>query len=166
MHGTKTQVQGAPPRSRDLLHKVLSGRYGPVELTERYEGARPPGYRVLSTCSTRKARTFLRVTASTRPLGHTRDGRPRTPGDTYSTTAADLSLVVMRLRAYVPKCQYRSRMYRSPTTGVRIEMVAEYRKATYKPPTIYVHCRKEPAIEVFGYGTERLRISPTEHRRR
>ena len=73
MHGTKTLLGSATP-AVETYYKALSGRYGLVELTERYEGARLPDIEIIDMLDEKKRGRSLRLTAldASAPLTHAR----------------------------------------------------------------------------------------------
>lgn len=153
MHGAKTLLGSATP-SIETYYKARSGRYGLVELTERYEGARLPEIEIVDMLDERKRGLTTGSPLSMRLLRLTREAVGRGEQAILFHNRRGFAPVVMcRQCAYVPKCQYCdvSLTYHRRQD----EMVCHYCGATYKLPTICPSC-KEPAIEVFGYGTERL----------
>ena len=53
MHGAKTLLGSATP-AVDTYYKALTGRFGLVELTERYEGLRLPQVKIIDMAAARK----------------------------------------------------------------------------------------------------------------
>lgn len=53
MHGAKTLLGSATP-SVETYYKALSGRFGLVELTERFEGMKLPEMRLIDMSTARK----------------------------------------------------------------------------------------------------------------
>jgi primosomal protein N' (replication factor Y) len=153
MHGAKTLLGSATP-AVETYYKALSGRYGLVELTERYEGARLPDIEIIDMLDEKNRGRSSGSPLSMRLLGLTREtvdhGRQAI---LFHNRRGFAPVVMCKQCAYVPKCQYCdvSLTYHRRQD----EMVCHYCGATYKLPTICPSC-KEPAIEVFGYGTERL----------
>lgn len=153
MHGAKTLLGSATP-AVETYYKALSGRYGLVELTERYEGARLPDIEIIDMLDEKKRGRSSGSPLSMRLLGLTREtvdhGRQAI---LFHNRRGFAPVVMCKQCAYVPKCQYCdvSLTYHRRQD----EMVCHYCGATYKLPTICPSC-KEPAIDVFGYGTERL----------
>lgn len=153
MHGAKTLLGSATP-SVETYYKATSGRYGLVELTERYEGARLPEIEIIDMLDEKKRGRATGSPLSMRLLQLTREavGAGR-QAILFHNRRGFAPVVMCKQCAYVPKCQYCdvSLTYHRRQD----EMVCHYCGATYKLPTICPSC-KEPAIEVFGYGTERL----------
>ena len=153
MHSAKTLLGSATP-AVETYYKAQCGRYGLVELTERYEGARLPEIEIIDMLEEKKRGRHTGSPMSMRLLQLTREAVGRGQQAILFHNRRGFAPVVMcRQCAYVPKCQYCdvSLTYHRRQD----EMVCHYCGATYKLPNICPSCR-EPAIEVFGYGTEML----------
>lgn len=152
MHGAKVLLGSASP-SVETYYKAQSGRYGLVELTERYGGVCLPEIEVVDMKKEwKKFRT-------NHPLAEDVEK------NISSAVAKGNQAIVFHNRrgfapiarckacAYVPKCQncdvsltYHRRENR---------LVCHYCGAQYPLPSLCPVCN-EPAIEIIGYGTERI----------
>lgn len=152
MHGAKVLLGSASP-SVETYYKAKNGRYGLAELTERYGGVSLPE---ISVIDMKKEWKKFR---SNRPLAeemHTR---------VHSALSARSQAIIFHNRrgfapmarckacAHVPKCEYCD----VSLTYHRLEnrLVCHYCGAQYPLPTLCPVCQ-EPAIEIVGYGTERI----------
>jgi primosomal protein N' (replication factor Y) len=153
MHGAKTLLGSATP-AVETYYKANTSRYGLVELSERYEGAKLPEIEIVDMLDEKKRGRTTGSPLSMRLLQLTREAVGRGEQVILFHNRRGFAPVVMcKQCAYVPKCQYCdvSLTYHRR----RDEMVCHYCGATYRLPSICPSC-KEPSIEVFGYGTERL----------
>lgn len=153
MHGAKTLLGSATP-SIETYYKALNGRYGLVTLSQRFEGVQLPAIKIIDTVDERR-RQRTASSPMTAEMGRlSREALSR--GEQiilFHNRRGYAPVVTCRQCAYVPKCQ---NCDVSLTYHKRAgEMVCHYCGATYKLPSICPSC-KEPAIEVHGYGTERI----------
>lgn len=152
MHGAKTVLGSATP-SVETYYKARTGRYGLVELAERYGQVQMPAIEVVDTVQARRRSEMAgpltsRLTLLTRnAIG---DGRQAI---LFHNRRGFAPVVVCRQCGYVPKCE---QCDVSMTYHRRAdEMVCHYCGSTRKLPGVCPSCR-EPAIEAYGYGTERI----------
>lgn len=153
MHGAKTLLGSATP-SVETYYKALSGRYGLVELTERYGAAsRLPEIEIVDMTLQRKRMqvkgTFSQslVSASLSALSsggqviffHNRRG--------FAPFAR------CKACAYVPRCENCDVSLTYHKFYNRL--VCHYCGATYPLPSVCPVCR-QPEMEIVGYGTERV----------
>lgn len=152
MHGAKTLYGSATP-SVETYYKALNGKFGLVSLTERYGDATLPDIEIVDMRSerSRKAVTgyfshrLLRQAIETTNRGrqvilfHNRRG--------YSPLAR------CRMCAFTPKCDYCDVSLTYHRHSNRLQ--CHYCGAEYAVPEQCPQCH-EPAIEIVGYGTERL----------
>lgn len=152
MHGARTLLGSATP-SVETYYKASTGRYGLVSLTERFEGVELPAIEIVDMTDERR-RGRLKGPLSLPVSQVVRDALGR--GEQvilFHNRRGFAPVVTCRQCGYVPKCQHCDV---SLTYHRRAgEMVCHYCGATYRLPTVCPAC-KEPAIEVYGYGTERL----------
>ncbi|MCM1332818.1 MAG: primosomal protein N' [Bacteroides sp.] len=152
MHGAKTLLGSATP-AIETYYKATSGRYGLVTLSKRYEGVKLPEIMVVDMNDERK-RNRLSGPLSF-PLAQLSRERLEKKEQLifFHNRRGFAPVVLCRQCGFVPKCQ---NCDVSLTYHRRAgEMVCHYCGATYRLPTICPAC-KEPAIEVHGYGTERI----------
>lgn len=152
MHGAKTLLGSATP-SIDTYYKALEGRYGLVTLSERYSGVELPDIELVDT--TRARRQGLMTGALAR---RTRELTRQTVDDgsqaiLFLNRRGYAPVAVCKMCAYTPKCEHCdvSLTYHK---GID-KLVCHYCGAIYPLPTTCPACH-EPAMEVYGYGTERM----------
>lgn len=152
MHGAKTLLGSATP-AIETYYKATSGRYGLVTLSERYEGVKLPEIMVVDMNDERKRnRLSGPLSFPLAQLSRERLGK-KEQLIFFHNRRGFAPVVLCRQCGFVPKCQ---NCDVSLTYHRRAgEMVCHYCGATYRLPTICPAC-KEPAIEVHGYGTERI----------
>lgn len=152
MHGAKTLLGSATP-AIETYYKALNGRYGLVTLSERYEGVQLPLIEIVDLNDERR-RGRISGPMSARLAMMSREAvKGGEQVILFHNRRGFAPVVVCKQCGYVPKCQNCdvSLTYHRKAG----EMVCHYCGATYKLPTICPAC-KEPAIEVYGYGTERI----------
>ena len=152
MHGAKTLLGSATP-AIETYYKALNGRYGLVTLSERYEGVQLPLIEIVDPNDERR-RGRISGPMSARLAMMSREAvKGGEQVILFHNRRGFAPVVVCKQCGYVPKCQNCdvSLTYHRKAG----EMVCHYCGATYKLPTICPAC-KEPAIEVYGYGTERI----------
>lgn len=152
MHGAKTLLGSATP-TIETYYKAATGKFGLVSLTERYGNATMPRIEIIDMkqqrrnkavsgyFSTRLLDAALETTEAKKQviLFHNRRG--------YSPMAR------CKMCAFTPKCNFCdvSLTYHRRTNRLQ----CHYCGAEYPVPTVCPEC-KEPAMEIIGYGTERL----------
>ncbi|WP_304475684.1 primosomal protein N' [uncultured Muribaculum sp.] len=152
MHGAKTLLGSATP-AIETYYKALNGRYGLVTLSERYEGVQLPLIEIVDLNDERQ-RGRISGPMSARLAMMSREAvKGGEQVILFHNRRGFAPVVVCKQCGYVPKCQNCdvSLTYHRKAG----EMVCHYCGATYKLPTICPAC-KELAIEVYGYGTERI----------
>ena len=152
MHGAKTLLGSATP-SVDTYHKARSGRYGLVTLTERYEGVSLPAMELVDMTLARKKKE-TGGTFSYRLRRMVKDAVER--GDQailFLNRRGFAPLARCKMCGYVPRCE---NCDVTLTYHRRIDkLVCHYCGTPYELPHSCPACH-EPAIEVLGYGTERV----------
>lgn len=151
MHGAKVLFGSATP-AVETYYKAQSGKFGLVSLTERYNNATLPHIEVVNLAAQKRdlqngifSPALLSASHKALDAGrqiiyfHNRRG--------YAPMAK------CRMCQYIPKCEncdVSLTYHRNP------EMLeCHYCGARYPVPSVCPNC-KEPAIEIIGYGTERL----------
>lgn len=152
MHGAKTLYGSATP-TVETYFKATSGKFGLVELSERYEGATLPEIEIVDMKRERKRKAvdgyfsqrLLEATSAALAdkkqaiLFHNRRG--------YAPVAR------CKMCAFTPKCNYCDVALTYHRRSNRL--LCHYCGAEYPVPEVCPECH-EPAIEIIGYGTERL----------
>lgn len=152
MHGAKVLLGSASP-SVETYFKAQTGRYGLVELTERYGGVALPEIRVIDM-----KKEWKKFRAN-RPLAeemHTQVNSALSAGNQaiiFHNRRGFAPMARCKACAHVPKCEYCD----VSLTYHRHEnrLICHYCGAQYPLPTLCPVCQ-EPAIEIVGYGTERI----------
>lgn len=152
MHGAKTLLGSATP-AVETYFKAQSGRYGLVELTERFGGVELPEIEVIDM----KKEWKKKWTDS--PFA------PEVKEQLKATVANGHQAIVFHNRrgfapmarcsqcTYIPKCEHCDvtlTYHRRPD-----KLICHYCGAEYKMPTLCPVCH-EPSIEIIGYGTEKI----------
>lgn len=152
LHGAKTLLGSASP-SIETFYKAQAGRYGLVELTERYGGVSLPEIEVVDM-----KREWKKGLGDS-PMA------PAVKEQINQTVAAGRQAIVFHNRrgfaplarckacGFIPKCQHCD----VALTYHRREnrLICHYCGSEYSLPTICPVCG-EPQIEVVGYGTEKV----------
>lgn len=152
MHGAKTLLGSATP-GVETYWKARNGRYGLVELTERYEGGVLPEMKLVDMTTARKKGQVHGIFS---------DELRSDVSDALSRGMQSILFLNRRGYApvarckqcgYVPKCDHCDV---SLTYHRRIDkLLCHYCGTPYQVPDVCPAC-KEPGIEVLGYGTERI----------
>lgn len=152
MHGAKTLLGSATP-AVDTYYKALTGRFGLVELSERYEGVNLPEVRIVDMADARK-RGEVEGTFSllTRRLVN------------ESLQRGEQSILFINRRGYAPiaRCKLCGYVPKCDNCDVSLtyhrhsdKLICHYCGTPYSVPDVCPAC-KEPGIEVLGYGSERV----------
>lgn len=152
IHGAKTLYGSATP-TVETYYKALNGKFGLVELTERYGDARMPSLDIVNMKSERGRRAVSGY-FSHRLLDATLDAVNRgRQAILFHNRRGYAPLARCKMCAFTPKCDFCdvSLTYHKRTN----RLVCHYCGAEYAVPQLCPEC-KEPAIEIVGYGTERL----------
>ncbi|MCM1162658.1 MAG: primosomal protein N' [Muribaculaceae bacterium] len=152
MHGAKTLLGSATP-SIETYWKAKNGRFGLVELTERFgEGTVPRMEIVDMTESRKKGQVSGIFSLTTRRLVNEalKNGRQAI---LFLNRRGYAPVARCKQCGYVPKCDCCDV---SLTYHRNIDrLVCHYCGTPYEVPQVCPAC-KEPGIEVLGYGTERI----------
>lgn len=152
LHGAKTLLGSATP-AVETYYKAQTGRYGLVELTERYGGVKLPDIEVVDM------KKYWKQYWRDSPFA------PEVEEQLQTTLDRGYQAIVFHNRrgfapmarckqcAYIPKCEHCdvSLTYHRADNRLR----CHYCGADYPLVTTCPHCQ-EPAIEVVGYGTEKI----------
>lgn len=151
-HGAKVLLGSATP-AVDTYYKAVTGKYGLVELEERFQGAQLPQIQIVDLAKEWKKKALNGSLAN--PLISTVRNAVRDGGQAilfhnrrgYSPMARCTSC------QYVPRCKYCdvSLTYHKRANN----LVCHYCGTVYPMLESCPAC-KEPTIEVVGYGTERI----------
>lgn len=159
MHGAKTLLGSATP-AVETYWKALNGKFGLVELTERYgRNVRMPSMHIVDMKAARKSKTVrgaLAMTTIEAARHSLRDGRQVI---FFQNRRGFAPIARCRQCAWTPKCDNCdvALVYHRNFNQLR----CHYCGAVYPLPNVCPQCN-EPAIEVLGYGTERVEDEITE----
>ena len=152
MHGAKALLGSATP-SVETYYKTSSGKYGLVSLTERFAGMKLPEVEVVDMQKARAMRKASGPFADTTVAALRQTVRSGRQAILFHNRRGFAPIARCRQCAYIPKCQYCDV---SLTYHKQIDrLVCHYCGATYPLPDKCPDCH-EPAVEVLGYGTERV----------
>ncbi|MCM1067025.1 MAG: primosomal protein N' [Muribaculaceae bacterium] len=152
MHGAKTLYGSATP-SVETYHKALTGKFGLVTLDVRYGDAALPAIEIVDMKAERGKRAVAGY-FSHRLLDATLDALAgKKQAILFHNRRGYAPLARCKMCAHTPKCDYCdvSLTYHKR----RNRLVCHYCGTEYPVPELCPEC-KEPAIEIVGYGTERL----------
>lgn len=152
MHGAKTLLGSATP-AVETYHKAITGRYGLVQLGERYEGVQLPDIEIIDMNAARK-KHIASGTFADRTKQLAREALKRGEQVIFFHNRRGFApLARCRQCGWVPKCEHCDV---SLTYHRRFnELVCHYCGTSYPLPNVCPAC-KEPGIEILGYGTERV----------
>ncbi|MBP3535309.1 MAG: primosomal protein N' [Muribaculaceae bacterium] len=152
LHGARTLLGSASP-AIETYSKAREGRYGLVELTERYGGIKLPEIEVVDM------KREWKKGLGDFPLA------PDVKSQIEASLAAGNQAIIFHNRrgfapmarcrqcAYVPKCEHCDVSLTYHRHADRL--ICHYCGAEYRLPQICPVCG-EPAIEIIGYGTEKI----------
>lgn len=152
MHGAKTLLGSATP-SVETYYKAQSGRYGLVELTERFGGVKLPEIEVVDMKKYWQQywRDSIFAPEVHKELQATIDNGNQ--AIVFHNRRGFAPMARCKECAYIPKCEHCDV---SLTYHRRINrLVCHYCGAEYQLPTTCPVCN-EPSIEIVGYGTEKI----------
>lgn len=152
MHGAKTLLGSASP-AIETFYKARSGRYGLVELTERFGGVGLPTIEVVDMKREWKKYWSDSPFAPTVKEQLEQALANKHQSIIFHNRRGFAPMARCRQCAYVPKCDHCD----VSLTYHRREdrLVCHYCGAEYPLPKICPVCG-EPAIEIIGYGTEKI----------
>ncbi|MDE5749593.1 MAG: primosomal protein N', partial [Duncaniella sp.] len=152
MHGAKTLLGSATP-SVETYHKAETGRFGLVNLTERYAGAKMPDMELIDMTEARRKGEVKGIFAlATKNMVQD------------AVEQGEQAIIFLNRRGYAPvaRCKMCGYVPRCRHCDVSLtyhrrwdSLVCHYCGTPYPVPEVCPAC-KEPGIEVLGYGTERI----------
>ncbi len=152
MHGAKVLLGSATP-AIDTYYKARCGKYGLVTLNERYGGVKLPDIDIVDTTYARRASLMKGALALDTIGAIKRAVNNGNQAIVFLNRRGFAPVAQCNQCAWTPKCEHCDV---SLTYHKRIDkLVCHYCGAMYPLPTICPAC-KEPAIEIHGYGTERM----------
>ncbi|MDE6277075.1 MAG: primosomal protein N' [Muribaculaceae bacterium] len=160
MHGAKT-VYGSATPTVETYYKAMTGKFGLVRLTERFEGAELPEIEIVDLRQERKMGRMHLEFISDKLLDavhSTVDERHR-QAILFHNRRGYAPMARCRMCQFIPKCDFCDvslTYHRFHNT-----LSCHYCGAAYPVPRVCPNCG-EPAIEIVGFGTERLEEDLTE----
>ena len=152
MHGAKTLFGSATP-TVETYYKATQGKFGLVTLSERFGNAALPEIEIVDM-KAQRGRKAVSGYFSHRLLDATLDAvGNKKQAILFHNRRGYAPVARCRMCAFTPKCNYCdvSLTYHRKSN----RLVCHYCGAEYPVPQVCPEC-KEPAIEIAGYGTERL----------
>lgn len=152
MHGAKTLLGSATP-SIETYYKAMTGRFGLVSLTERFEGMQLPEMRLIDMSDARKKGLVTGTFAFETERLVNESLKRGEQSILFINRRGYAPIARCKLCGYVPKCNNCdvSLTYHRHSD----KLVCHYCATPYSVPDVCPAC-KEPGIEVLGYGTERV----------
>lgn len=152
MHGAKTLLGSATP-SVETYYKARTGRFGLVELSERFEGMKLPEMRLIDMSTARKKGLVTGTFAFETERLVNESLKRGEQAILFINRRGYAPIARCKLCGYVPKCDHCDV---SLTYHRHLDkLVCHYCATPYSVPDVCPAC-KEPGIEVLGYGTERV----------
>lgn len=152
MHGAKTVLGSATP-SIETYYKAITGKYGLVSLTERYNGANLPEITIVDMAKEYKKKTVQGSFALSTVSAIRNSVNEGHQAIVFHNRRGFAPIARCAKCQFIPKCHFCdvSLTYHKRANS----LVCHYCGASYPLPETCPVC-KEPAIEVVGYGTERI----------
>ncbi|MBQ7042853.1 MAG: primosomal protein N' [Muribaculaceae bacterium] len=152
MHGAKTLLGSATP-SIETYFKATSGKYGFIELSERFDGVKLPEIEIIDMNLARRKRTTTGTFSE----------RTRTLA-TEAISRGEQVIFFLNRRGYAPlaRCKQCGWVPKCENCDVSLtyhrrynQLICHYCGSTHPLPNICPAC-KDPGVDVLGYGTERV----------
>ncbi len=152
MHGAKTLLGSATP-SIETYYKASNGKFGLITLSERYEGVKLPSIKIIDILDARKKYAMTGSIAN-ETINITRNSLDKGEQSIlFHNRRGFAPIARCKQCAWVPRC---SNCDVSLTYHKRLnQLVCHYCGSVTPLPNICPAC-KEPAIEIHGFGTERI----------
>lgn len=152
MHGAKVLLGSATP-SVETYYKAITGKYGLVTLSERYEGSVLPDVEIVDMREQRKKKLNSGIMSSTLVSGIRHTLSDRRQAILFQNRRGFAPVVVCRQCGWTPKCENCdvSLVYHKHTNLLK----CHYCGYTRPLPSLCPACGQN-SIEIFGYGTERI----------
>lgn len=159
MHGAKTLLGSATP-TVETYYKATEGKFGLVTLAERFGDAELPQIEVVDM-KAQRGRKAVAGYFSHRLLDIALDALGRKKQVIFFHNRRGYAPVARcKMCAFTPKCNYCDVSLTYHRRSNRL--TCHYCGTDYPVPTVCPEC-KEPAIEIIGYGTERLEEELSEN---
>jgi primosomal protein N' (replication factor Y) len=152
MHGAKTLLGSATP-SIETYYKATTGKYGLVELLERYQGAMLPTINVVDMRRERKQKLSHGIISSVLSYSTAKALKEGYQAIMFQNRRGFAPLVVCKECGWQPKCPNCdvSMVYHKSIN----QLNCHYCGYAHPIPTICPACGQN-SIEIYGFGTERI----------
>lgn len=152
MHGAKTLLGSATP-SIETYYKALTGKFGLVSLLKRYNDLPLPPVRLIDMTTARKKREIVGPLATTTVATVNRALDNGRQAILFRNRRGFAPIARCKECAWIPKCDNCdvSLTYHQHSD----RLVCHYCGAIYPLPNLCPQCH-QPAVEIIGYGTERI----------
>lgn len=152
MHGAKTLLGSATP-SVETYYKAKTGKFGLVELFERYNGSTLPDVEIVDMKQERKKKTLNGILSLPLRKATSEALSKNQQAIMFQNRRGFAPVVVCKQCGWTPKCRNCdvSLVYHKNSSMLR----CHYCGANSPVPVLCPACG-ENSIEVFGYGTERI----------
>lgn len=152
MHGAKSLLGSATP-AIETYYKALTGKYGLVTLSERFEGAQLPDVEVINMKEMKKKKAVKGILSSPlrdRLLHTVKEGKQSI---LFQNRRGFAPMVICEQCGWVPKCRDCdvSMVYHKTLNILK----CHYCGYTYTLPPLCPACGSN-SLNTFGYGTERI----------
>lgn len=152
MHGAKTLLGSATP-TVETYHKALSGKFGLVELTERYSGVPLPQIEIVDMKNSRRQKAVSGY-FSHRLIDATIDAAKRGRQAIFFLNRRGYApMARCSMCSFTPRCNFCDVALTYHKHSNRLQ--CHYCGVEYPVPQTCPQCN-EPSMEIVGYGTERL----------
>ncbi len=152
MHGAKTLLGSATP-SIETYYKALNGKYGLVNLSERFEGAMLPDVEIIDMKDQRKRKLNKGILSQPLRLATDEAMAAGRQALMFQNRRGFAPFVVCRNCGWTPRC---SNCDVALVYHKHSDMLRCHYCGFAKPlPTLCPAC-EENSIEIYGYGTERI----------
>ncbi len=152
MHGAKTLLGSATP-AVETYHKALTGKFARVTLNVRYGDVKLPQMKVVDMTRARKAGEISGAFAAETERAARESIARGNQVIFFQNRRGYAPLARCKQCAWVPKCT-NCDVALTYHSNLR-QLQCHYCGAVYPLPNVCPQC-KEPAIEILGYGTERI----------
>lgn len=152
MHGAKTLLGSATP-AVETFHKALTGKFARVTLNVRYGDVKLPQMKVVDMTRARKAGEISGAFAAETERAARESIARGNQVIFFQNRRGYAPLARCKQCAWVPKCT-NCDVALTYHSNLR-QLQCHYCGAVYPLPNVCPQC-KEPAIEILGYGTERI----------
>lgn len=152
MHGAKVLLGSATP-SIETYYKALTGKYGLVELTERFQGAELPEVEIVDMREQRKKKMNSGILSSTLRQQLNKSIESGKQAILFQNRRGFAPVVVCKQCGWTPKCENCdvSQVYHKHINTLKCHYCGFSRQL----PALCPACG-ENSIEIYGYGTERI----------